>query len=259
MTSDLTVLAVVLAAAIGSMGFFTLGSARGPGGPGRSDDRSFALGPFLRDWFFWALGPVLRVSLALGATPTFFNVLGLLFAVAAGVSFSVGGLALGGWLVLFGGISDSLDGRVARARDMDGAHGAFLDSVLDRFGELAVFVGLAVHFSFEPIAGPLILAAAGGSLLVSYARARGESLGVQCTRGVMQRAERLLLVGLSAICDSTVTALVDRGESGALLLPALGLIALGTVGTAIYRSVWIVRRLVAEKPERWKREGSDAT
>jgi CDP-diacylglycerol--glycerol-3-phosphate 3-phosphatidyltransferase len=84
--------------------------------------------------------------------------------------------------------------------------------------------------------------ALGGSLLVSYTRARGESQGVVCKVGVMQRAERLLLLGFGAILDPGLSAWIGQ-PSGALLAFVVGLIALGTVGTAIYRTVWIATRL----------------
>ena len=81
-----------------------------------------------------------------------------------------------------------------------------------------------------------------GSLLVSYARARGESVGVVCKLGIMQRAERLLILALGALLDPTVSAWVGS-DPGALLVPALGIIAVGTVGTAIFRTWWIAARL----------------
>ena len=100
----------------------------------------------------------------------------------------------------------------------------------------------------------LVVAALGGSLLVSYTRARGESLGVLCKLGVMQRAERLILLGFGGILDGAVSAawpdaLWSDAAGGALLVPVLALIAVGTVGTAAFRTVWIARRLPAIDPE----------
>lgn len=249
MAPELTILFVVVGSAVVSMGVFGVsraGAARSSELP--RDRRRFVLGPFFPEWFHWALGPALRASLAFGATPLFFNLLGIGLAILAGSCVALGWIGLGGWLILIGGICDSLDGRVARARRMAAPYGAFLDSVLDRFAEVAVFVGIAVVLSFEPVAAPLSIAALGGSLTVSYARARGESLGVVCARGIMQRAERLLLLGLSAILDSSISGWIGRESPGGLLLPALALIAVGTLGTAVYRTLWIVRRLRAEPP-----------
>jgi phosphatidylglycerophosphate synthase len=120
--------------------------------------------------------------------------------------------------------------------------GAFLDSTLDRFAEVGAFVGLAVLFRDSVVALSLTATALGGSLLVSYARARGESLGVLCNVGVMQRAERLLLIGFGGILDPAVSELAGWSP-GTLLTGILGIVAVGTVFTAVYRTVWIANRL----------------
>ncbi|MFC1661234.1 CDP-alcohol phosphatidyltransferase family protein, partial [Gemmatimonadota bacterium] len=146
--------------------------------------------------------------------------------------------------VLLGGMADVLDGRVARARGLASPRGAFLDSTLDRFAEVAVFAGLAVHFHGRPLVTLILALALGGSLLVSYTRARGESQGVVCKVGLMQRAERLLLLGFGGLLDPSVADWTG-GPPGGLLTWVLALIAVGTVSTAIYRTVWISRRLPA--------------
>jgi len=200
------------------------------------------LGGFVKSWFYWFIGPVERVSIALKISPTAFNLLGVVFGVVAGVCFALGYVSLGGWGVLLGGAADVLDGRIARARRMANARGAFLDSTLDRFAEVGAFVGLVFLFRDSDIGLVLVTAALGGSLLVSYARARGESQGVICKLGVMQRAERLLLIGFGALLDSSITAWAGW-PGGTLLLWVIGLVAIGTVGTAIFRTAWIANRL----------------
>ena len=209
-----------------------------------SDDRgAFVLGRFVRSWFYWAVGPVVRISVVIGLGPTFYNLLGVAFGIGAGVAFATGHVTLGGWGVLLGGAADVLDGRVARARGLADRAGAFLDSTLDRFAEVGAFVGLAVLFRSSALSVALAVTAMGGSLLVSYARARGESQGVVCKLGIMQRAERLLLLGFGGLLDPTVSALWGASGVGALLVPILGIVAVGTVGTAIFRTVWIARAL----------------
>ena len=125
---------------------------------------------------------------------------------------------------------------------MANERGAFLDSTLDRFGEVGAFVGLAVLFRESALELTLVVTALGGSLLVSYARARGESVGVVCKLGIMQRAERLLLIGFAGLLDPTATLLIGW-DSGTLLIGALGLVAIGTLLTAVFRTVWISQRL----------------
>ena len=246
MTTSLQVLLGVLATAVLSMPIYVLTGASGRPDPLASDAQgTFVLGAFLRSWFYWAVSPVVRTSIAVGLGPTFYNLLGVAFGIGAGVAFATGHVTLGGWGVLLGGMADVLDGRVARARGIADRAGAFLDSTLDRFAEVGAFVGLAVLFRSSSLTLALVVIAMGGSLLVSYTRARGESQGVVCKLGVMQRAERLLLLGFGGLLDPTVSALWGDNSVGTLLVPILGLVAVGTVGTAIFRTVWIARALRA--------------
>jgi len=240
--TDFVVLLSILGFAIASMPVFAV-TAHGKHDPHDVADRGgFILGDFIRSWFYWFIRPIESVSLALRMSPTAYNLLGVAFGVLAGVCFATGRVNLGGWSVLLGGAADVLDGRIARARNMANQRGAFLDSTLDRFAEVGAFVGLVVMFRDSSTALAIVATALGGSLLVSYARARGESLGLVCKVGIMQRAERLLLVGFGGILDPAVTEW--RGwEPGTLLLWLIALMALGTIGTAAYRTVWIANRL----------------
>ena len=247
MTAGLRVLIAVLVAAVLSMLVFALTGASRRSDPLASEAHgTFVLGAFVKNWFYWAISPVVRTSIDLGLSPTFYNLLGVAFGVGAGVSFALGHVTLGGWGVLLGGAADVLDGRVARAQGLADARGAFLDSTLDRFAEVGAFVGLVFLFRESPLALGLAVTSMGGSLLVSYARARGESQGVVCKLGIMQRAERLLLLGFGGLLDPTVAGLWGAGRVGTLLVPILGLVAVGTVGTAIFRTVWIARALARD-------------
>lgn len=246
MTTDLQVLLGVLATAVLSMPVYVLtGASKRPDALTSGAQGTFVLGSFVRSWFYWTVSPVVRASLAVGLGPTFYNLLGVAFGIGAGVAFASGNVTLGGWGVLLGGMADVLDGRIARAGGLADARGAFLDSTLDRFAEIGAFVGLAVLFRSSSFTLAMVVIAMGGSLLVSYARARGESQGVVCKFGVMQRAERLLLLGLGGLLDPTVSRLWGADPVGTLLVPVLGLVAVGTVGTAIFRTVWIARALRA--------------
>ena len=251
MRPELVALVGALAVGVLSMPLYAAGRSRRGSDPLAGGDRgSFVLGAFVRNWFYWFIGPLERASLALGLGPLFYNLAGVVWGALGGWAFASGHHALGGWAVFLGGVADILDGRIARARRLASPRGAFLDSTLDRFAELAVFVGLAVSVQGVPWALAVVATAQGGSLLVSYTRARGESLGVLCKLGVMQRAERLILLGFAGILDPAASAAWREmpwadGGGGVLLLPALALIALGTMGTAVFRTVWIARRLPA--------------
>jgi CDP-diacylglycerol--glycerol-3-phosphate 3-phosphatidyltransferase len=240
--TDLLVLLGLLALALASMPVFAV-TAAGRRDPLDVDQRgSFVLGDFVRNWFYWFVRPIERVALAVRASPTAFNLLGVAFGVAAGALFATDHLNLAGWAVLLGGAADVLDGRIARAQGVAGPRGAFLDSTLDRFAEVGAFVGLAVFYRDSTPALVAVASALGGSLLVSYARARGESVGIVCKVGVMQRAERLLVVGFGGILDGTVTSAAGWAP-GTLLMWLVVLVAIGTIGTAAYRTVWIAQRL----------------
>jgi len=236
------VLLGVLATAVASMPVFAV-VARNRVDPHEISDRGdFVLGSFVRSWFYWFIGPIERLSLAARLSPTVFNVAGALLGCGAGACFAAGRVNLGGWLVLLGGAADVLDGRIARARGLASHRGAFLDSTLDRFAEAGAFVGLSVLFMESATQLAVVVTALGGSLLVSYARARGESLGVVAKVGVMQRAERLLLIGLGGVLDPAFTAW-QGWPPGTLLFGVLAVVALGTVATAVYRTLWIAHRL----------------
>jgi CDP-diacylglycerol--glycerol-3-phosphate 3-phosphatidyltransferase len=182
------------------------------------------------------------LSARLGLTPDFFNAAGLVAGALSGIAIASGRLEWGGAAIAAGGVADIMDGRVARARGISNDYGKFIDSTLDRFVEVFAFLGFC--YFLRPFAwGPLVATAAvSGSLLVSYTRARGESLGVLCKEGLMQRAERLVLMCLVCFADAGVSEALGRPR-GTAVLWTLGLIAILTLWTAAHRTVWISARL----------------
>ncbi len=242
MKTEIWILLGSIATAALSMPVYRLsseGRQRGRDASGRGG--SFFLGYFVRDWFYWAFRPCFSLPVALGLSPLVFNLLGVLFGVAAGVALAMGQLPWAGLYVLLSGLADVIDGQVARARNLASPAGAFLDSTLDRYSETAVFLG-AGWFYPSQAANLLVVAALAGSLLVSYTRARGESLGVLCKYGVLQRAERMLLMALGTILDPTLSSAMGE-PTGTALLWVLGVMAAGTLGTSVFRTIWITRRL----------------
>jgi phosphatidylglycerophosphate synthase len=241
--TSLAVLAGVVGAAVLSMVVFVLRGAHRDEDASRKGTHLFAGGlDFLVHWFMWAIGPVERAALRSGASPDVFNFGGLLLGLASGVAIARGHLALGGWAIALGGLADVLDGRIARARGVASRYGEFIDSTLDRFVEVFVFLGFCVHLS--PFRyGPVLSAAAiCGSLLVSYTRARGEAVGVKYTGGLMQRAERLVLTSLACLSDPGAAAALGW-RPGALVMGVVALIAIGTFVTAVHRTLWIALQL----------------
>jgi CDP-diacylglycerol--glycerol-3-phosphate 3-phosphatidyltransferase len=239
---EVLVFVTLLGAALVSMVPYALGPARAGVSPdGSARKGSFVLGRWVRDWFYWAIRPVKRFAVRAKWSPDTFNYLGLGISLASMVLYARGSLGAAGWLLLLGGIADVLDGEVARARGMASSFGAFLDSTLDRFAEMAVFVGLAAFYQ-DRAALLAVVVGLGGSLMVSYTRARGESQGVVCKAGVMQRAERMLALGFGSIFDPTLSAKLGR-EPGWVLFWVLVVVAIASTGTAIYRTIWISREL----------------
>lgn len=203
-------------------------------------------GEWLRSWLTWLLSPVERAAVRLRLAPELFNYVGLALGFGAGAAVAAGLLSVGGALYLFCGAADVLDGRIARARGVTSRYGAFLDSTLDRFAEMFVFLGLAWYFRDGEWAALIAVLALGGSLLVSYARARGQSLGVDFNRGIMQRAERIVLLSAAALFDGVVTRRLGW-SAGTILATAAALIGAGSFATAVYRTVAIGRRLRDEE------------
>jgi CDP-diacylglycerol--glycerol-3-phosphate 3-phosphatidyltransferase len=168
--------------------------------------------------------------------------LGLVLGAASGVAIALGRLELGGLAIALGGVADILDGRIARLTSVASDFGDFVDSTFDRFVEVFAFLGFVIYLR-ESTWGPFLAAAAmGGSLIVSYARARGEVLGVLCTGGLMQRGERLVLTCLVCFLDPPLTAWL-RLPAGTVVLWMLALMTLATFLTAVHRTIWIGARL----------------
>lgn len=153
-------------------------------------------------WGNWVRGHLQHVGLALGRTnlsPNWFTIVGLLLNVIVAAVIASGNLTLGGVLMLGAGAFDMLDGAVARATQQITRFGGFLDSTLDRYSEAVIYFGLLVYFERvapNHTAVLLIYAAAIGSLMVSYARARAEAAGLRAEVGLFARPERVVLLSV---------------------------------------------------------------
>ena len=243
LTSPLLVLALLLL----SMGVYAWrGRRRDPDAESKNAQFLGGLGDFFLHWFLWLVAPAATLSIRLGLTADFYNFAGLALGGLAGLAVALGQLEVGGWALILSGVCDILDGRIARATGATSRYGAFIDSLLDRFIELFFFLGfafLARHSANGAVAATLAL---GSSILVSYARAMGESLGVECTGGLMQRGERLALLSLACLADRSVSAALGE-PPGALLTGVAYLIGAASLATAVHRTVWIARRLRIEE------------
>jgi CDP-diacylglycerol--glycerol-3-phosphate 3-phosphatidyltransferase len=145
--------------------------------------------------------PVGQSLARVGVTANALTFVGLAGSLAAGALLASGRTALGGAVSLLAGLPDMLDGAVAKATGSAGARGAFLDSVVDRFSDAAVLFGLIWLGADrdEPRLAVLAAVVLTLSLIVSYVRARAQSLGFACDVGIAERPERVLVLGASLL------------------------------------------------------------
>jgi len=169
---------------------------------------------------------------------------GLALSALAGLSYLLSPV-LAGFLALTAGLCDALDGLMARSLGTAGPQGAFLDSVLDRYGESFLLIGVWAYLSRFPSYatwGALtVWAALVGSFMVSYTRARGEGLAVSFQGGIFTREGRLILLIIGSWFDPLAPGLI-------LLLTAAAL-AVGANLTAVHRFVRISRRLAGSEAQ----------
>lgn len=157
----------------------------------------------MRVVFKGVLDPFGKFFNSLGLMPNTMTLLGLAGNVVGACLLATGHMTWGGLVILLMGPVDALDGTMARLRGMAGQFGAFVDSVTDRYSELVIFGGLLFYYTANNDAFMVIatFAAAAGSVLVSYVRSRGQSLGWDTKIGILTRMERFLVLAPSLILN----------------------------------------------------------
>jgi CDP-diacylglycerol---glycerol-3-phosphate 3-phosphatidyltransferase len=147
------------------------------------------------------LDPVGAFFNRLGIFPNTMTLMGLAGTIIGAILLGFGYITVGGILIMVMGLVDSIDGTMARLRGMPSDFGAFVDSVTDRYSELFIYGGLLYYFTQkgDMLAVLGIYIAAGGSVLVSYIRARAASLGMDTKVGFLGRFERYLVLAPSLI------------------------------------------------------------
>jgi len=219
--------------------------------------------------------PMVRMLIRMKVTPNMITTFGFLMNIIAAVAMIHGAdklpkgdlrpLAWGGGLILFAGFFDILDGRLAREGKMATRFGALYDSVLDRYSELVMFLGIcyflvARHYFLGSLFGFIAMI---GSMMVSYIRARAEGEGVECKAGLMQRPERIIIIGVSALVCGIISAY--SGGNQKLFIQWVPFAITETISVFIYPLVLVailsnltaVRRLVFSRDqlEKQSREG----
>jgi len=162
--------------------------------PSENDPKTFT--DFLRRLFKDVLDGIAGFLNKLGIRPNLVTTAGFIGNLVSAVMIAFGNLTWGGIIAMLAGPLDALDGVMARLRHESGRYGAFVDSVTDRYSEIALYGGLLVYFSRSgtwPDA-LLVFFASIGSIMVSYTRARAESLGFSAKIGLFTRAERYIVL-----------------------------------------------------------------
>jgi len=160
----------------------------------------------LQNKFLRLLDPLVRALAKRKIHPNSLTLAGFVITCMAAVALSKGSLRTGGLLILLGGLCDTLDGNLARSTDKTTRFGALLDSVMDRYSEFVMFLGIAAYFIILKNDFILVVTfmALCGSIMVSYTRARAESLGFESKAGMTQRAERIVFLGFGALIHPMV-------------------------------------------------------
>lgn len=193
------------------------------------------LSQLARQKFEGLLATIAQPLAAANISPNLITILGFFATVGVAAIIATGQFLLGGLLLIPASLSDALDGAVARASNKVSAFGAFLDSNLDRYAEIALFGGLLYFYTTRGDLWGVLLTyiALTGSLMVSYARARAEGAGFQAKEvGIFTRLERFIVL---------VGGLVLSGFIPEMMTAALVILAVGSHFTAVQR-MWHVYR-----------------
>ena len=170
---------------------------------------------YLQKIIYQIINPLIKGMIKIGITPNIVTTIGLLLNIVATAMFVKAAMTTsehcahqligwGGGVILFAGLFDMMDGRLARMGNMSSVFGAMWDSTLDRYSELITLGGICLMFVKVDWfwISVVTFAAMIGSVMVSYVRARAEGLGIECKVGFMQRPERVVVTAVTAIISS---------------------------------------------------------
>lgn len=165
---------------------------------------------FLRTRFKGVIDPIAGFLNHIGLLPNVATLLGLFGTTIGAYFLAVGQITVGGLIILVAAPFDAIDGTMARLRGESSNFGAFVDSVTDRYAELVIFGGLMIYYLQQQhwIGAGLCYLAAAGSMLVSYIRARGQSVGFDTKTGILTRVERFLILIPCLVFNIPIVAVV---------------------------------------------------
>lgn len=202
---------------------------------------SILLSEYFMNYGIWLMQPFVFAAKRLRVHPDSISWGSLILHGLAAFSISQGNFGVGGLALCFGAGFDALDGAVARALGVASDAGEVLDAVIDRWAEMAVFFGYAWYYRDFPLGFILAVAACAAAIMVSYTRAKGESMNIQAKMGLMQRHERGAYIAVATILASPIEHLWPSvGQPRYLVvLVVLGLIAILGSLTSVQRTIYI--------------------
>ena len=157
----------------------------------------------------WILNSIVSLLAAFKVHPNVLTLIGLFINIFAAVLFGKGMFTWAGLVVLFAGIFDMVDGEVARRTGRVTRFGAFFDSVIDRYSDMVLFLGLVLWYAKmdKILYAALVVLSLIGSIMTSYTRARAESLIPSCKVGFLERPERIVLLIIGALSNRMAAVL----------------------------------------------------
>jgi CDP-diacylglycerol--glycerol-3-phosphate 3-phosphatidyltransferase len=194
---------------------------------------------WLKNGYLRTIDPIADWMVRRRVNPNLLTTIGTLFSVAGGVIYATGHIRIAGWLLGLTALFDVLDGNVARRTGQSTVFGAFYDSTLDRIADGAVMGGLAVFYATSVLHSNAVMVAVCilgiiGTFLTSYTRARAESLGIDAKVGIMQRAERVVLL-------TAPQAFFGLALGGWILIAVVVLLSVTAWITAVQRITFVYR------------------
>ena len=215
-----------------------------------------AISPYLprmvMEFGYWMFTLPIAVLVRIGVTANMVTAASVVFTTLAAVAYGAGHFAIGGWTLLLAFSCDAWDGIIARKTGTTSPAGEFLDSTVDRYNDLIGFFGFMYYYRQDPLPLSLAALAAVGSSVTSYARAKGESVGIDPNVGYMQRHERAVYLGGPSVIAPLVALWLEPGATHPryhIVICSLGLLAFLTNLTAYMRTRYVFVRLRGRTPE----------
>lgn len=194
--------------------------------------------------YFKIVEPIIEGFVKADVHPNTITWAGLFFTIFAANFFRLGSFFIGGVFLVIAGTCDVLDGQIARRTNKKSTFGAFFDSAVDRYSDIAIFLGIAIYFD-QLYIYVLIVLALTGSLLTSYMRARAGALKIDCKVGLMQRPERITYVAAAAVFDGLLGWLFNAifGVEHLLIIIVLWFVAIVSHVTVLQRIIYVKKKM----------------